>query len=105
MSSQDDNNIENFTAIASTFTSSSTSIDTESAKRFYHSLREENRLRDIQDSYKMMEKPQTVLNELKEIEVELRGNLGVEPEYLEAEEGEEEKEEEVFIFDPKELDI
>jgi len=96
MSRQDDFNLERWTSTASTVNS-----DYHIEQRI-ENIRVETRLNDIRDSYKMMERPRLVLDELKEIRTKLKVSLGVEPEYLEAEE---EKEEKSFLFDPKELDI
>ncbi len=96
MSRQDDFNLERWTSTASTVNS-----DYYTEQRM-EKIREETRLHDIRDSYKMMERPRLVLDDLKAIRTKLKESLGVEPEYLETEE---EKEEKSFLFDPKELDI
>ena len=64
-------------------------------------LRQELRLRDIRDSYKMMDGPSDILDRLQ-----ARGTCTVgdppEPEAVKEVEEDEDKE---FLFDPKELDL
>jgi hypothetical protein len=88
MSNQDDFNLERWTSSAS---ASNYTPD-------FYRMREETRLDDIKESYKLterMERPR--LDELKAIRTELQDIV---------EEVEEDvKEEKIFLFDPKELDI